>query len=354
MRRQAVGVIAAVSVGASVALGPHLGAQGGQGRGRGEGQTVILEQAPTDHAIAIPTEKLAQHLKDMDAKKLQTLRMIEGGKFNVNIRRITNAETALIHPNTTDLWVVLEGSGTLTTGGIVENGKFVGGESHPLKVGDVTYLPAGLPHGVSGVNGNITWLNVRWDTDWPADAEPGAGNFQGRAAGRGVARGARVGGEAPAGGGQRAAARGEGGGRAGGIGLAPFEYGGSGEIFIPKERLDGYMKDMELKNLGTLRMIEGGRYNVNIRRITAPSTEYHDITVDTWVILKGGGTANTGYDRTPEGGRVDGTGVSMPAKVGDVFFIPAHFPHGFTAVNPNVFWLNIRWDVNYANFPAAK
>src|SRR3954471_9939266 len=210
MRRQAVGVIAAVSVGSFVALGPPIGAQGAQGRGRGEGQTLILEQAPTDRAIAIPTEKLAQHLKDMDAKKLQTLRMIEGGKFNVNIRRITNAETALIHPNTTDVWVVLEGSGTLTTGGIVENGKFVGGESHPLKVGDVTYLPAGLPHGVSGVNGNITWLNVRWDTDWPADAELGAGNFQGRAAGRGPARGARAG-EAPAAGGREGgAARAEG------------------------------------------------------------------------------------------------------------------------------------------------
>src|SRR5215510_6524053 len=167
-----------------------------QGRGGGEGRTVILEQAPTDRSIAIPTEKLAQYLKDMDAKKQQTLRMIEGGKFNVNIRRITAAETALVHPNTTDLWVVLEGGGTLTTGGIVANGKFVGGESHPVKVGDVVYLPAGLPHGVSGVNGNITWLNVRWDTDWPADAPLGAGNFQGR--GRGPAPGARAGGEAPA------------------------------------------------------------------------------------------------------------------------------------------------------------
>ena len=170
MRRRAVGLLAVGSVGAIVAIAPHLGAQAGQGRGRGEAQTVILEAAPTDRAIAIPAEKLAQHLKDMDAKKLQTLRMIEGGKFNVNIRRITNAETALIHPNTTDLWVVLEGSGTLTTGGIVENGKFVGGESHPLKVGDVAYLPAGLPHGVSGVNGNITWLNIRWDVDWPASS----------------------------------------------------------------------------------------------------------------------------------------------------------------------------------------
>jgi mannose-6-phosphate isomerase-like protein (cupin superfamily) len=136
--------------------------------------------------------------------------------------------------------------------------------------------------------------------------------------------------------------------------LAPLEYGGSGEIFIPKERLDGYMKDMDLKNVSTLRMIEGGRYNVNIRRIKAPSTEYHDITADTWVILRGGGTANTGFDRTPDGGRVEGTGVSAPAKVGDVFFIPAHFPHGFSAVDPEVYWLNIRWDVNYPNFPTAK
>jgi mannose-6-phosphate isomerase-like protein (cupin superfamily) len=248
--------------------------------------------------------------------------------------------------------VVLDGSGTLTTGGIVENGKFVGGESHPLKVGDVTYLPAALPHGVSGVNGNITWLNVRWDTDWPADAEPGAGNFQGRAAGRGAARGARAGGEAPAGA-ARGAARGEGAGRGGGF-PGPLEYGGSGEIFIPKERLDGYMKDMDLKNLGTLRMIEGGRYNVNIRRITAPSTEYHDITADTWVMLQGGGMASTGFERSPNGSRVDGTGVSTPAKVGDVFFIPAHFPHGFSAVSPAVYWLNIRWDVNYPNFPASK
>jgi mannose-6-phosphate isomerase-like protein (cupin superfamily) len=111
---------------------------------------------------------------------------------------------------------------------------------------------------------------------------------------------------------------------------------------------------MDLKNLGTLRMIEGGRYNVNIRRITAPSIEYHDITVDTWVILQGGGTASTGFERGPNGVRVDGTGVSTPAKVGDVFFIPAHFPHGFSAVSPAVYWLNIRWDVNYANFPASK
>src|SRR4030095_16347837 len=106
--------------------GALMFAQGGAG-------TTIIEQAPKDHVIAIPKEKLAQYIKDMDARKLTTLRMVEGGKYNVNVRRITNAETAAAQPNTIEVWYVMEGSGTLTTGGKIENGKIVGGESHPIK-----------------------------------------------------------------------------------------------------------------------------------------------------------------------------------------------------------------------------
>jgi mannose-6-phosphate isomerase-like protein (cupin superfamily) len=128
--------------------------------------TVVIEKAPTDHVVSVPKEQLAQYFKDMDARKLQTLRLIEGGKFSVNIRRITDAETALVHPQTVDVWVVVEGSGTLTTGGKLVDGKIVGGQSRPLKAGDVEFIPTTVPHGVSGVTGNITWLNIRWDTDW--------------------------------------------------------------------------------------------------------------------------------------------------------------------------------------------
>ena len=171
MRKLTLGIIGVIGLGVIFAVGQHSLAQTAQGqggqRGRGgEGQTVILEQAPSDHSVAIPKEKLDQYLNDMDAKHQQTLRMLEGGKYNVNIRRITNAETALIHPKTIDVWVVIDGSGTLTTGGKIENGKIVGGQSHALKVGDVEFIPANVPHGVSGVNGNITWLNIRWDVDW--------------------------------------------------------------------------------------------------------------------------------------------------------------------------------------------
>ena len=84
---------------------------GGRGEGRG---TVILQQAPSDRAVPIPLDTLKGYYADMDSKKLETLRMLEGGRFNVNIRRIRNAESALVHPVTADVWVVTEGSGTLT------------------------------------------------------------------------------------------------------------------------------------------------------------------------------------------------------------------------------------------------
>ena len=132
----------------------------------GQSQTVVIQKAPADCSVEMPKELLAKYFADMDARKLQTLRMIEGGKYSVNIRRITNAETALVHPKTIDVWVVLEGSGTLTTGGTIQDGKIVGGQTHPLKAGDVEFIPTNVAHGVSGVAGSITFLNIRWDNDW--------------------------------------------------------------------------------------------------------------------------------------------------------------------------------------------
>ena len=300
-----------------------------QGRGQGgEGWAVILDQAPRDHSIAIPKDKLAQYLKDMDAKKLQTLRMIEGGKYNVNIRRITAAETGLVHPITADLWVVLEGGGTLTTGGVLENGKISGGQTQQIKAGDVVYIPSGLPHGVSGVNTNITWLNVRWDTDWPTDAPMGAGNLNGLL---GRAGGARAGGAALPPGSQQ---------------VLPYSYGGSGALFFSKEQLDQIMAGMRLKKSVNTRLVEGGRYNVNLRWNGTPTVELHEQTIDTWYLLAGGATVNTGY-QVKDGERVPNTGVSVVSKPGDVFFHPSNFYHGFSQVSPDIFWLNIRWDDNY-------
>ncbi len=156
-------ILVALGVSAVLAGAPQ-GQGGAPPRSGGEGGAVVLQQAPTDKTVSIPLETLRGYYQDMDSKKQQTLRMLEGGVYNVNIRRITAAETALVHPKTTDVWVVTEGSGMLTTGGQLVNGKIVGGETHAIKPGDVEFIPAGVPHGVSGVKSSITWLNIRFDT----------------------------------------------------------------------------------------------------------------------------------------------------------------------------------------------
>ena len=50
--------------------GGQAPAAGGGGRQGGEGRTVVLEQAPKDHSIAIPKDKLAQYFKDMADRRL--------------------------------------------------------------------------------------------------------------------------------------------------------------------------------------------------------------------------------------------------------------------------------------------
>ena len=115
-------------------------------------------------------------------------------------------------------------------------------------------------------------------------------------------------------------------------------------VDFPKEKLQGYFARMSKEQLGVVRLLEGGLYNVNIRHVenatpTSYRTEFHEDTIDVWVIQEGGGTLVTGGDR------VDGKhtgGIERTVGVGDVVFIPAGIHHGFKDAR-SVTWLNIRF-----------
>ena len=137
-------------------------------------QMLIRQEAPTDRAADFPLPELEATFRQMDVEGLSTIRLLEGGTYNVNIRRLRGGETALLHEVTTDVYVVREGSGTLVTGGtlIDENGVAVdgprgvairGGVTRVISAGDVVFIPAGVPHGIRESEG-ITWLNIRFDT----------------------------------------------------------------------------------------------------------------------------------------------------------------------------------------------
>jgi mannose-6-phosphate isomerase-like protein (cupin superfamily) len=137
--------------------------------------------------------------------------------------------------------------------------------------------------------------------------------------------------------------------------LAGISFAQSGRLFLEEAPLDeavdfsqqtlaAYFAQMSEEQIGVIRLLEGGLYNVNIRHVEnatpdAYRTEIHEDTIDVWVIQEGSGTLVTG------GERVDGKhqgGSERPIGVGDVIFIPAGIHHGMKETD-SITWLNIRF-----------
>ena len=126
---------------------------------------LFLDEAPLDEAVDFSQEKLAEYFAQMSEEQIVVVRLLEGGLYNVNIRRVEktapdNYRTEF-HEDTIDVWVVQEGSGTLVTGGELVDGRHQGGVERPIGVGDVIFIPAGIHHGMKETDA-ITWLNIRF------------------------------------------------------------------------------------------------------------------------------------------------------------------------------------------------
>ena len=129
-------------------------------------QLLVRDQAPTDRAADIAIQILTKEIDMMEAEGRSTVRLLEGGTHNVNIRHDENitreTSVARAHPVTVDVWVVQRGSGVLATGGEMVNGEHVGGVERVIAAGDVIFIPAGTLHGIRETQ-SITWLNIRYD-----------------------------------------------------------------------------------------------------------------------------------------------------------------------------------------------
>ena len=92
----------------------------------------------------------------------------------------------LSHHQTPETYIVIEGSGTLVTGGTILKGKESAADAEvtttlngptcsgqvtgdfittDLKVGDIVVVPPNVPHGWSNIPKDVTYLSVRPDID---------------------------------------------------------------------------------------------------------------------------------------------------------------------------------------------
>ena len=144
----------------------------------------MAEQQPATSGTYISADEIATTLKQSIANNVvdQPIKAtdVPGGKASLAMLRRVKAETsALIHDHVTEIYQIVEGAGTLITGGSLteakptdltrvnagmsQTGVHNGGESRRVKKDDVIIVPAGTAHRFSELDGPITYLVYRFE-----------------------------------------------------------------------------------------------------------------------------------------------------------------------------------------------
>jgi mannose-6-phosphate isomerase-like protein (cupin superfamily) len=109
------------------------------------------------------------------APAMHTAPVKNADHYRINIVRRTTAAGAIAHPDGTEVHHIVEGAGTLVTGGTIVRpagggsgrgagpATIEGGVSKRVAKGDVILIPAGTPHWYKDLDGPITYLEVRFD-----------------------------------------------------------------------------------------------------------------------------------------------------------------------------------------------
>lgn len=141
------------------------------------GALAVRDKAPTDKAIDLTQDDLAAVVREMPGKGLATTRLLEGGYYSVNIRRLTGPETAHLHQTALTIYVVREGAGTLITGGTIVDDKgrpvtagrpgddITGGVERTIKAGDIIVTPPGVPHFIRDVKSPLVFMNLIFERE---------------------------------------------------------------------------------------------------------------------------------------------------------------------------------------------
>jgi mannose-6-phosphate isomerase-like protein (cupin superfamily) len=139
------------------------------GRGAAAAEPAPPAPAPGSAGIFKANTDLQAVLKQAIAKTndMASSAVANTDQYRVNIVHRPKANGAIAHPGNTELHYIIDGSGTVVTGGKIVRKQgapatIEGGETHKVTKGDIIIVPAGSAHMYSEVNGEITYLEVRF------------------------------------------------------------------------------------------------------------------------------------------------------------------------------------------------
>lgn len=160
MVRLLMAVFAVVAVGSSVSVAA---------------QQSSAPAAPATYVSAAELMEVLKKAGDVPAIDT-TAKTVPAGPNNVlvNIGHRTKAGATMVgvaHANFTEVYHVIEGAGTVTTGGTFLNpeqpaggntrGTIQNGVRRRITVGDVVVIPIGTPHTFSDIESTVVFLNIR-------------------------------------------------------------------------------------------------------------------------------------------------------------------------------------------------
>ena len=91
--------------------------------------------------------------------------------YRINVVQRTKPQGAIAHPGFMEVHHIIEGAGTLVTGGTIVrpagapagSATIDGGVSRRVAKGDVVLIPSGAPHWYNNLEGTLTYLEVRFE-----------------------------------------------------------------------------------------------------------------------------------------------------------------------------------------------
>jgi mannose-6-phosphate isomerase-like protein (cupin superfamily) len=155
--------------------------------------TSVSGQSNTAPVVGITSAEIEAVLKHKGPEGAGTdrqIRVADLGSYQVGVGILRRGPTksgapiaAITHSQVTEVFYIVSGSGTLVTGGPVENdrpfppetefvrlavgpssgGVFKGGDRRRIAPGDVVIVPAGVPHGFDDITDQLTYLSMRPD-----------------------------------------------------------------------------------------------------------------------------------------------------------------------------------------------
>ncbi len=119
----------------------------------------------SDAALTATLKETAKTAPDMHTAPVEN-----SDHYRINVVQRTKPQGAIAHPGFIEVHHIIEGAGTLVTGGTIVraagaaagSATIDGGVSRRVAKGDVVLVPAGAPHWYKDLEGTLTYLEVRF------------------------------------------------------------------------------------------------------------------------------------------------------------------------------------------------